>query len=51
MSSPFWHGFAEMHVIKDREVVITKGEGAIVTDTKGNEYVDATAALWFCKAG
>ena len=51
MSTTFWHGFADMHVIKDREVVITKGEGAVVTDTNGNEYIDATAALWFCNAG
>jgi adenosylmethionine-8-amino-7-oxononanoate aminotransferase len=47
----FWHGFADMHVIKDREVVIASGEGAVITDTGGNEYIDATAALWFCNAG
>jgi adenosylmethionine-8-amino-7-oxononanoate aminotransferase len=47
----FWHGFADMHVIKDREVVISSGNGAVITDTDGNEYIDATAALWFCNAG
>ncbi len=47
----FWHGFADMHVIKDREIVIASGEGAVITDTSGNEYIDATAALWFCNAG
>ena len=47
----FWHGFADMHVIADREVVIARGEGALIWDTKGNEYVDATAALWYCNAG
>jgi adenosylmethionine-8-amino-7-oxononanoate aminotransferase len=51
MPSPFWHGFADMHVIKDREVVIESGDGAVITDTNGNEYIDATAALWYCNAG
>ena len=51
MSTPFWHGFADMHVVKDREVVIASGDGAVVTDTNGKEYIDATAALWYCNAG
>jgi putrescine aminotransferase len=51
MTSSFWHGFADMHVIKDREVVIASGEGAVITDTNGKDYIDATAALWFCNAG
>ena len=51
MTSSFWHGFADMHVIKDKEVVIASGDGAVVTDTNGKEYIDATAALWYCNAG
>jgi len=51
MSSTFWHGFADMHVVKDREIVITHGDGAVITDTNGTQYIDATAALWFCNAG
>ena len=51
MTTSFWHGFADMHVIKDREIVITSGEGAVITDTNGNDYIDATAALWFANAG
>ena len=51
MTNTFWHGFADMHVIKDREVVITAGDGAEIVDTKGNRYIDATAALWYCNAG
>jgi putrescine aminotransferase len=51
MTTSFWHGFADMHVIKDNELVITSGDGAVITDTNGNEYIDATAALWFCNAG
>jgi putrescine aminotransferase len=51
MTTTFWHGFADMHVIKDREVVITKGDGAVITDSNGRDYIDATAALWYCNAG
>ena len=51
MSTRFWHGFADMHVIKDKEVVIASGEGAVITDTNGREYIDSTAALWFCNVG
>jgi adenosylmethionine-8-amino-7-oxononanoate aminotransferase len=47
----FWHGFADMHVIADREIVIERGDGALIWDTSGKEYVDATAALWYCNAG
>jgi adenosylmethionine-8-amino-7-oxononanoate aminotransferase len=51
MSTPFWHGFADMHVIKDREIVITSGDGAVIADSNGKQYIDATAALWYCNAG
>jgi putrescine---pyruvate transaminase len=51
MTTRFWHGFADMHVVADREVVIASGDGAVITDTNGNEYIDATAALWYCNAG
>ncbi|MEO8273282.1 MAG: aminotransferase class III-fold pyridoxal phosphate-dependent enzyme [Chloroflexota bacterium] len=51
MSTRFWHGFADMHVVKDREIVIESGDGATITDTNGKTYIDATAALWFCNAG
>ena len=51
MSTRFWHGFADMHVIADNEVVIASGEGAVITDTNGKEYIDSTAALWFCNVG
>ena len=51
MPTRFWHGFADMHVVADREVVIASGEGAVITDTNGKEYIDSTAALWFCNVG
>jgi putrescine aminotransferase len=49
--SRFWHGFADMHTVADNEVVIVAGDGAMITDSKGNEYIDSTAALWFCNVG
>jgi putrescine---pyruvate transaminase len=51
MTRTFWHGFADMHVIADNEVVIASGEGAVITDTNGNEYIDSTAALWYANVG
>jgi putrescine---pyruvate transaminase len=51
VSTRFWHGFADMHVIADREVVLVKGEGAVITDSNGRDYIDATAALWYCNVG
>jgi len=51
MPTRFWHGFADMHVVADKEVVIASGDGAVITDTNGNEYIDSTAALWFCNVG
>ena len=51
MPTRFWHGFADMHVIADKEVVIASGDGAMITDTNGKEYIDSTAALWFCNVG
>ena len=51
MSTSFWHGFADMHVVKDNELVIREGDGAWVTDVNGNRYLDSTAALWYTVAG
>src|SRR5262249_13199244 len=30
---------------------IASGDGAVITDTNGKEYIDSTAALWFCNVG
>ena len=51
MSTRFWHGFADMHVVADAEVVIRSGEGVWIEDTAGRRYIDATAALWYCNVG
>jgi adenosylmethionine-8-amino-7-oxononanoate aminotransferase len=51
VTTRFWHGFADMHVVKDHEIVMVAGDGAMLTDANGREYIDATAALWFCNVG
>jgi putrescine aminotransferase len=49
--SRFWHGFADMHPVADHEIVIVDGDGAVITDANGREYIDSTAALWYCNVG
>ena len=51
MTTSFWHGFADMHTVKDAELVIREGDGVWVTDVAGNRYLDSTAALWYCNVG
>jgi len=46
-----WHPFADMAVVKDAEVVIDHGQGAVVWDEQGREYIDARGGLWYCAAG
>src|SRR5512133_2407488 len=40
-----------MSAVRAHAVNIVRGEGALVWDDAGREYVDATAALWFCNIG
>ena len=48
----FWHAFADMSAVSaSGELVLDRGEGAHVWDSKGRRYVDATAGLWFCNVG
>jgi putrescine aminotransferase len=49
--SSLWHPFADMAAVKDDELVITKGRGALVWDEQGREYVDAKGGLWYCAVG
>ena len=49
--SRFWHGFADMHTVASNELVVERAEGIRLVDTEGNEYLDATAALWYCNVG
>ena len=46
-----WHPFAAMGKVEGHELVLTRGEGCRVWDADGNEYLDATAGLWFCNVG
>ena len=32
-------------------VALVRGEGAVVWDADGREYLDATGGLWFCNVG
>ena len=47
----FWHGYADMSLVPGNEIVMNRGEGVWVYDTKGNRYLDATASLWYCNVG
>jgi len=47
----FWHPFANMGRVRAEQLSIVRGEGAVVWDDEGREYLDATAGLWFCNVG
>jgi len=46
-----WHPFATMGAVEGAELVLVRGEGVRVWDVDGNEYLDATAGLWFANVG
>ena len=46
-----WHPFAAMGKVDGHELVLVRGEGSRVWDADGNEYLDATAGLWFVNVG
>ena len=45
----FLHPFAKP--TRQHFVSIARGDGALVWDIDGNEYVDAMASLWYCAVG
>ncbi len=45
----FLHPFAKP--TRAAFTVIARGDGALIWDTDGNEYVDGMASLWYCAAG
>ncbi len=49
MSTQFLHPFASPS--KGDFVEIVRGQGALVWDRAGNEYIDAFASLWYCNIG
>jgi putrescine aminotransferase len=46
---PFLHPFTKP--ARAEFTVIARGEGALVWDADGREYVDSMASLWYCAAG
>jgi putrescine---pyruvate transaminase len=52
MAQRFWHPFSDMKSVVDNgELVIERGEGAVVYDIHGRRYIDSTASLWYCNVG
>jgi putrescine---pyruvate transaminase len=49
MPGRFLHPFARP--AREDFITITRGEGALVYDAEGNEYVDAMASLWYVNIG
>ena len=49
MPSPFLHPFARPAF--GGFVRIVRGEGALVFDDAGTDYVDALGSLWYCNIG
>jgi adenosylmethionine-8-amino-7-oxononanoate aminotransferase len=47
------HGNTNLHdyLNSDGPVVLVKGEGAVVTDTNGKQYIDGLAGLWNVNVG
>src|SRR5579862_73263 len=46
-----WHPFADMGAVRERELVIERGEDVWVWDSEGRRYLDATASLWYANVG
>ena len=51
MDTALWHPFANMARVREHALTIVRGEGSVVWDDTGREYIDATGALWFCNVG
>jgi putrescine aminotransferase len=49
MSSSFLHPFTPPR--KTEFLTITRGDGAVVFDEDGNEYIDGMASLWYANVG
>ena len=42
-----WHPFTQMQdYVKEESLIIEKGDGCILTDINGNEYIDGVSSLW-----
>lgn len=49
MTGPFLHPFAPP--ARESFISLVRGDGAVVWDSDGNQYVDAMASLWYCAIG
>jgi len=49
MPRPLLHPFTRP--VEERFVPIVRGEGAVVWDDQGREYVDGMGSLWYCQVG
>jgi adenosylmethionine-8-amino-7-oxononanoate aminotransferase len=49
MPSPFLHPFSPPR--KEAFISVTGGQGAVVSDDKGNEFIDAMGSLWYANVG
>jgi adenosylmethionine-8-amino-7-oxononanoate aminotransferase len=47
----FLHPFARPAADQSQFIRIVRGEGALVWDDAGREYIDALASLWYCAIG
>src|SRR5579872_3108839 len=42
-----WHPFTQMRDwLKGKPIVITSGQGAVLRDVHGKEYLDANSSIW-----
>ncbi len=46
-----WHPFADMAVVRNSELVLTRGEGIWLWDESGKKYLDGSASLWYANVG
>jgi putrescine---pyruvate transaminase len=49
VTGAFLHPFASP--AREQFITVVRGDGALVWDADGNEYVDAMASLWYCAIG
>ena len=50
-TSRYWHPFADMGAVSQRELLIERGEGVWVYDAEDRRYLDGTASLWYANIG
>jgi putrescine---pyruvate transaminase len=49
--SALWHPFADMARVSQGRVVMDRGDGVWLWDTRGRRYLDACAGLWYANVG